>query len=112
MNWPLSRLLLSYFANMYARFVTHLPIRDATGGFKCFRRKVLETIGLDGISSEGYSFQIEMNYKTVHRGFRVREIPILFRDRQVGVSKMDFKINREAAWMVWKLRWQSLTGRL
>ena len=111
-NWPLARLLLSYFANMYARFVTNLPLRDATGGFKCFRREVLEDINLDGISSEGYSFQIEMNYKAVRRGYRVREIPILFRDRQVGESKMDFKINREAAWMVWKLRWQSLTGRL
>ena len=111
-NWPLSRLLLSYFANKYARIVTGLPIRDTTGGFKCFRREVLEAIDLDRISSEGYSFQIEMNFRTVHRGFRIAEIPILFRDRQRGTSKMSFRINREAAWMVWKLRLLALGGRL
>jgi len=111
-NWPLGRLLLSYFANIYARLITGLPIRDITGGYKCFRRSVLERIRLDRISSEGYSFQIEMNYRTVHAGFRIAEIPILFRDRQFGSSKMSFSINREAAWMVWKLRWLSLTGRL
>ena len=111
-NWPLSRLLLSYFANLYARFITSLPIRDATGGYKCFRRHVLERINLDRISSEGYSFQIEMNYRAVKHGFRVKEIPILFRDRQIGTSKMSFRINREAAWMVWKLRLLSISGRL
>jgi dolichol-phosphate mannosyltransferase len=111
-NWPLSRLLLSYFANTYARLITGAPIRDVTGGFKCFRRSVLEAIDLDGISSEGYSFQIEMNFKVWKRGFRIREIPILFRDRQVGQSKMNFSINREAAWMVWKLRIMSFLGRL
>lgn len=111
-NWPLPRLLLSYCANLYARFVTGMPIRDATGGYKCFRRSVLEGINLAKISSEGYSFQIETNYRTIKCGFRVREMPILFRDRQLGTSKMDFRINREAAWMVWKLRWLSLVGRL
>jgi len=111
-DWPLPRLLLSYFANLYARLVTNIPVRDATGGYKCFRREVLERIRLDRISSEGYSFQIEMNYRAIRNGFRVREIPILFRDRQMGTSKMSFRINREAAWMVWKLRWLSLVGRL
>ncbi len=111
-DWPLPRLLLSYFANLYARLVTNIPIRDATGGYKCFRREVLERIRLDRISSEGYSFQIEMNYRAIRNGFRVREIPILFRDRQMGTSKMSFRINREAAWMVWKLRWLSLVRRL
>jgi dolichol-phosphate mannosyltransferase len=111
-DWPLSRLLLSYFANMYARFVTGMPLRDLTGGFKCFRREVLETINLDRISSEGYSFQIEMNFRAWRHGFRLVEIPIVFRDRQVGTSKMDFKINREAAWMVWKIRIQAIFRRL
>jgi dolichol-phosphate mannosyltransferase len=111
-NWPLSRLLLSYFANMYARFVTGLPLRDATGGFKCWRHHALGSINLDRISSEGYSFQIEMNFRSWRRGFNMVELPIFFRDRQVGTSKMDFKINREAAWMVWKLRLLSTLGRL
>lgn len=111
-DWPLSRLLLSYFANVYARLVTSLPIRDTTGGYKCFRREVLEAIQLERISSEGYSFQIEMNYRAYKRGFHIAEIPILFRDRRVGQSKMSFRINREAAWMVWKLRWLSFVGRL
>lgn len=110
-NWPLKRLLLSYFANMYSRFITGLPVRDTTGGFKCFRRKALETINLETISSEGYSFQIEMNFRAWRAGFRMKEIPIYFRDRQMGTSKMDFKINREAAWMVWRLRFDALMGR-
>ena len=111
-NWPLSRLLLSYFANMYARYVTNLPIRDTTGGFKCFRREALETLDLGSISSEGYSFQIEMNFRSHRAGFRIKEIPIFFRDRQAGTSKMDFSINREAVWMVWKLRLSAIFGRL
>ena len=110
-NWPLKRLLLSYFANMYARFITGLPIRDTTGGFKCFRRHALEAINLKTISSEGYSFQIEMNFRAWRAGFRMKEIPIFFRDRRMGTSKMDFKINREAVWMVWKLRLKALIGR-
>jgi dolichol-phosphate mannosyltransferase len=111
-NWPIGRLLLSYTANAYARFVTRMPLRDATGGFKCFRREVLERIDLSRISSEGYSFQIEMNFLAFHHGFRVVETPILFRDRLRGTSKMNFRINREAAWMVWRLRLLALTGRL
>ena len=111
-NWPLGRLLLSYYANVYTRIITRMPIRDATGGFKCFRREVLEAIDLDNIRSEGYSFQIEMSYKAWKKGFRVCEIPIIFIDRRAGVSKMSTKIAREAIWMVWKLRILGLLRRL
>jgi len=103
-NWPLERLILSYAANKYTHFVTGLPIKDATGGFKCFRREVLEALPLDRIRSDGYSFQIEVNFICWKKGFRIAEIPILFVDRRVGVSKMSKKIVREAAWMVWRLR--------
>lgn len=111
-NWPLSRLLLSYFANVYARLITGLPIRDCTSGYKCFRRDVLEGIDLDSIHSDGYAFQIEMNFKAWKRGYKVCEIPIIFVDRQTGSSKMSRGIIREAAWMVWKLKFLSLLGRL
>jgi dolichol-phosphate mannosyltransferase len=111
-NWPMSRLFLSYAANIYARFVTGLPIFDATGGFKCFRRNVLESIDLTSVKSNGYAFQIEMSYRAWKRGFRLVEIPIIFVDRTEGVSKMSKKIVREAVWMVWRLRWWSLTGRI
>jgi dolichol-phosphate mannosyltransferase len=111
-NWPMSRLFLSYGANVYARFITGLPIFDATGGFKCFRRNVLESIDLNSVQSNGYAFQIEMSYRVWKRGFRLREIPIIFVDRTEGVSKMSKKIVREAVWMVWRLRWWSLTGRI
>jgi dolichol-phosphate mannosyltransferase len=111
-NWPLGRLLLSYYANMYTRVITRMPIRDATGGFKCFRRKVLESIDLDRIHSEGYSFQIEMSYKTWKKGFRICETPIIFVDRRAGESKMSMKIAREAAWVVWKLRILALLREL
>jgi dolichol-phosphate mannosyltransferase len=111
-NWPMSRLFLSYAANIYARLVTGLPIFDATGGFKCFRRNVLESIDLNSIKSNGYAFQIEMSYRAWKRGFRLFEIPIIFVDRTEGVSKMSKKIVREAIWMVWRLRWWSLTGRI
>lgn len=111
-NWPMSRLFLSYGANIYARFVTGLPIFDTTGGFKCFRRNVLESIDLNSVKSNGYAFQIEMSYRAWKRGFRLFEIPIIFVDRTEGVSKMSKKIVREAIWMVWRLRWWSLTGRV
>jgi len=111
-NWPMSRLFLSYAANVYARFVTGLPIFDTTGGFKCFRRNVLESIDLNSVKSNGYAFQIEMSYRAWKRGFRLFEIPIIFVDRTEGVSKMSKKIVREAVWMVWRLRWWSLTGRI
>jgi dolichol-phosphate mannosyltransferase len=108
-NWPLSRLILSVGANIYAQKITGLPIRDCTGGFKCFRREVLAALPLDRIRSDGYSFQIEMNYHVWKRGFRIKEIPIMFVDRQVGVSKMSRKIILEAAWLVWALRLKSWT---
>lgn len=111
-NWPMSRLFLSYAANIYARFITGLPIFDTTGGFKCFRRNVLESVDLNSVKSNGYAFQIEMSYRAWKRGFRLFEIPIIFVDRTEGVSKMSKKIVREAIWMVWRLRWWSLTGRI
>ncbi|MFH0764963.1 MAG: polyprenol monophosphomannose synthase [Calditrichota bacterium] len=110
-NWPLSRLLLSYFASVYVRFITGLPVRDATGGYKCFRRETLEAIDLDRIHSNGYSFQIEMNWNVWRRGLRIREIPITFVDRRVGQSKMSKAIVREAIWLVWKLFFAGLRRR-
>lgn len=111
-NWPMSRLLLSWFANKYVRWITGLPLTDATGGFKCFRRKVLETIPLDRVRSNGYAFQIEMSYRAWKRGFRLAEIPIVFVDRVEGTSKMNKRIVREAVWMVWWIRIQGMLGRL
>lgn len=111
-NWPIGRLLLSYFANIYARIVTGLPIADATGGYKCFRREVLEAIDLDRVESEGYSFQIEMSFRAWKKGFRIGEIPIVFADRDVGESKMSRRIIWEAVWRVWKLRLLDLFGKL
>ncbi|KPL00441.1 MAG: dolichyl-phosphate beta-D-mannosyltransferase [candidate division Zixibacteria bacterium SM23_73_3] len=111
-NWPMSRLLLSYYANVYSRIITGLPVKDATGGFKCFRREVLEKIDLDKVKSNGYSFQIEMSFRAWKRGFKIKEIPIVFEDRKVGQSKMSKKIVREAVWMVWRLRLWSLLGKL
>ena len=111
-NWPMGRLFLSYSANIYARRVTGLPVFDATGGFKCFRRKVLESIDLDDIRSNGYAFQIEMTVRAWKKGFRIIEIPIVFVDRTEGSSKMSKRIVREAVWMVWRLRWWSIRGRI
>lgn len=111
-NWPMSRLLLSYYANVYTRWVTGLPVRDATGGFKCYRREVLQAINLDKVRSNGYSFQIEMSFRAWKKGFRIKEIPIIFEDRKAGQSKMSKKIVREAIWMVWRLRWWSIIGKL
>jgi len=111
-NWPIGRLLLSYFANVYARIVTGLPVADATGGYKCFRRKVLEAIDLKRVESEGYAFQIEMSLRAWRKGFRIGEIPIVFVDRTLGQSKMSKRIVWEAVWKVWKLRFLDLFGRL
>ena len=111
-NWPISRLLLSLGANQYARWVTGLPITDSTGGFKCFRRRVLEAIDLDRVRSNGYSFQIEMSFRAWKKGFRLVEIPIVFTDRVEGQSKMNKRIVREAIWMVWWLRLKSLARQL
>ena len=111
-NWPINRLLLSYFANIYARWVTGLPVWDATGGFKCFRRRVLEAIDLGKVRSNGYAFQIEMSFRAWKRHFRIVEIPIVFVDRTEGQSKMSKSIVREAIWMVWRLRFWSMRGKL
>ena len=111
-NWPMTRLMLSYFANIYARVITGLKLFDATGGFKCFHRRVLESLNLDAVRSNGYAFQIEMSFRAWRRGFRIHEIPIVFVDRTDGASKMSGAIVREAVWMVWRLRFQALFGRL
>ncbi len=111
-NWPMSRLLLSYFANVYARVVTGMPLSDATGGFKCFRRRVLEAVNLDRVRSNGYAFQIEMSFRAWKRGMRLAEIPIVFVDRVEGQSKMNKRIVREAVWMVWWLRLRAMVGKL
>jgi dolichol-phosphate mannosyltransferase len=111
-NWPISRLILSYSANLYARAVTGLPLFDSTGGFKCFRRRVLEAIDLAAVRSNGYAFQIEMSFRAWQKGFRIVELPIVFTDRTEGESKMNKGIVREAVWMVWRLRWWSIRGRL
>lgn len=107
-NWPLRRLFLSYFANLYTRVITGMPIRDATGGFKCFRAKALRQNNLDSVKSNGYGFQIEMNFLFWAKGFRVVEIPIIFTDRRNGVSKMNKKIIFEAVFLVWKLKFKKL----
>jgi dolichol-phosphate mannosyltransferase len=111
-NWPIGRLMLSYAANVYARAVTGLPLFDATGGFKCFRRKVLEAVDLNDVRSNGYAFQIEVSFRAWRRGFRIVEIPIVFHDRTEGESKMSGHIVREAVLMVWRLRWWAIRGRL
>jgi len=111
-NWPLHRLMLSWFASKYVQIITCMPINDPTGGFKCFRREVLESIDLDSIHADGYSFQIEMNLRTWVRKFRIKEIPIVFTDRRSGQSKMSKKIVREAIWMVWKLKYLALRNKL
>ncbi len=103
-NWPIRRLILSQAASRYVRLVTGLPLSDCTGGFKCFRAGVLEAVGLDGVRSDGYAFQIELNYKAWRKGFTIREIPIIFIDRTSGHSKMNAHIVREAVWRVWALR--------
>ncbi len=107
-NWPLQRLLLSYFANCYTRWITGLPVQDSTGGFKCFRKEVLESIDLENLKSNGYAFQIEMNYLAWKAGFRVKEIPIIFVDREYGESKLSRNIMWEAVFLVWKLRFNTL----
>jgi len=108
-NWPIRRLILSYCASVYTRTITGLHLSDCTGGFKCFSRKVLESLDLESIRSDGYSFQIEMNYRCHERGFRIGEIPIIFVDRHAGSSKMSKQIVREAVLMVWKLKLGSLS---
>ena len=112
-NWPMGRLMLSYFGNLYAQKVLGgLPVKDATGGFKCWRREVLEAIDLPGVRSNGYGFQIEMNYRAWRLGYRLHETPIIFADRREGTSKMNKKIAIEALVVVWWLKLADLMGRL
>lgn len=111
-NWPMGRLMLSYLANIYARWFTGLRIWDLTGGFKCFRRRVLEAIDLSQVVSNGYAFQIEMSVRAWRKGFKLREIPIVFVDRTEGQSKMNKAIVREAVWKVPRLRIMALFGRI
>ena len=111
-NWPLSRLILSYGANVYTKLITWMPVNDATGGFKCFRRRVLEALDLNHVHSDGYGFQIEMSFKAWRKKFKLKEIPITFTDRRVGISKMNKKIIWEAMWLVWRLRLMAVLGRL
>ncbi len=103
-NWPIRRLILSYFASVYTRYVTGLKLMDCTSGFKCFRRSALESIDLDSVRSDGYSFQIEMNYRCMEKGCKIIEVPIIFIDRHAGTSKMSRRIVLEAIVMVWKLK--------
>lgn len=112
MNWPLSRLILSYGAGVYTRVITRLPIYDVTAGFVCYHRRVLESIDLDRVHSNGYSFQVEMKYRTWRAGFRLLEVPIVFTERTEGQSKMSKAIVREAALKVWELRFRDIVGRL
>ncbi len=111
-NWPIERILLSYFGNWYARRITGLPITDMTGGFRCMRRSLLERLGLERIRSDGYAFQIEMNYRFFSHGARVKEIPFFFLDRTRGTSKLTLRIGLEALWVVWWLRIAGWLGRL
>ncbi|MDX1671788.1 MAG: polyprenol monophosphomannose synthase [Balneolaceae bacterium] len=111
-NWPLSRLILSYGANLYARFITGLPIFDCTAGFKCIHRDVLEAISVEKIDSNGYAFQIEIHFRAWKEGFRLKELSIIFREREEGESKMSRKIVWEAIWRVWALKFRQIFGLL
>ena len=109
-NWPIQRLILSYGANIYTRLITAMPINDGTGGFKAWRSELLSKIALDKIKSQGYSFQIEMNFRSWVLDAKIKEEPIIFVDRTIGHSKMSKKIMREAVWMVWRLRISKIFG--
>jgi dolichol-phosphate mannosyltransferase len=111
-NWPISRLILSYYANIYTRIVTGLKVKDTTAGFMCYRVSVLSQIDLNKVNSNGYSFQIEMKFKLSRKGFKLTETPILFIDRRAGSSKMSRKVVYEAYFMVWKLKFKAIFGRL
>lgn len=111
-NWPMGRVLMSYYASAYVRFVTRMPLRDSTAGFVCYRRKVLESIDLDNIHFKGYAFQIEMKFRAFKRKFKIVEIPIVFVNRVLGTSKMSGSIFGEAVLGVIKLRLKSIMGKL
>ena len=111
-NWPMSRVLLSYFASKYVRFVLGIPIHDTTAGFVCFSRKTLEGIGLDNVKLTGYGFQVEMKYRAFKKGFKIVEVPIIFTNRELGESKMNGGIIHEAVFGVLNLKWKSIIGKL
>lgn len=111
-NWPMGRVLMSYYASKYVRFITGLPIHDTTAGFKCYKRNVLETIDLDAIRFKGYAFQIEMKFTAYKLGFKIKEIPVIFVNRQLGTSKMSGGIFGEALFGVARLRWASIRGQI
>lgn len=111
-NWPLRRLILSYCANLYARIITGIPVKDTTAGFKCIHHKVLEAIDLKKIRSNGYAFQIEIHFRAWKAGFKLSEVSIIFKEREEGVSKMSKSIVREAIWRVWTLKLRSIIGKL
>ena len=110
-NWPIGRVIMSYFASVYVRTVLGMRVFDTTAGFKCYRRKVLETIDLDKVRMKGYGFQIEMKYSTYKLGFKIKEVPIIFVDRKEGTSKMSSSIFGEAFWGVLKLRFRKIRPR-
>ena len=112
LNWPMSRLVISVFGSWYARTITRMPVRDATGGFNCWHRKVLDAVDLGRVRSNGYAFQIELKFRAWAKGFSLIEIPILFTERDTGDSKMSKRIVREAIWRVWWLKFQQIFGRL
>ena len=111
-NWQIERILLSYYGNWYVRKVTGLPMSDTTGGFRCIRRSALESIGFERIRANCYAFRVELNYRFVKSGARVKEIPFFFLDRTRGTSKLTFRIGLEALWVVWWLRIADALGRL
>lgn len=111
-NWPMGRVLMSYYASKYVRIVTGVPIHDTTAGFKCYRRKVLETIDLDAIRFKGYAFQIEMKFTAYKLGFKIKEVPVIFVNRQLGTSKMSGGIFGEALFGVVRLRWAAICGKI
>ena len=110
-NWPMGRVLMSYYASKYVRIVTGLPIHDTTAGFKCYKRRVLEAIDLDAIRFKGYAFQIEMKFTAYKCGFKIKEVPVIFVNRRLGTSKMSGGIFGEAVFGVMRLRWDSIRGR-
>jgi dolichol-phosphate mannosyltransferase len=111
-NWPIERILLSYYGNWYVRKVTGLPITDTTGGFRCMRRSALEAIGVDRVRANGYAFQMELNYRLVKSGARIKEIPFFFIDRTRGTSKLTMRVGLETLWLAWWLRLSGLLGRI
>ena len=111
-NWPMGRVLLSYFASRYVRFVLGIPVYDTTAGFVCFKRETLQKIGLDKIKLKGYGFQVEMKYRVFQKGMKIVEVPIIFTNRLLGESKMNGGIIGEAIFGILKLRWKSLIGKL